>query len=143
MELKEKKRRGQNETLKPPMPRGLVGLQEEIAKKQAERVAGILWTAEDRWGDAYIQELAKQSLDRIGGTEKEKRQFFDEALAPYGDVYWFEGCPAPTVRSKLVHFSLKPGAVPKARQPISLTPYDDLRVEFHIEETCMKESCGR
>ena len=61
-------------------------MQEEIAKK-AEWVTGILWTAEDRLGDAYIQELAKQSLDRIGGTEKEKRQFFDEALAPYGDVY--------------------------------------------------------
>ena len=45
------------------------------------------------------------SYERIGGTEEEKRLFFDEALAPYGDVYWVEGCEAPTVRSKMVHFN--------------------------------------
>ena len=33
-----------------------------------------------------------------------------------------------------MHVNLKPGAVPKARQPIPVSPYDDLRVEFHIEE---------
>ena len=73
-------------------------------------------------------------MSRIGGTDDEKRKFFDKVVAKYPDVYWIEGCPAPTVRSKLIRFNLKPGAVPKARQPIPFSPYDDLRVEFHIEE---------
>ena len=82
----------------------------------------------------FRKELAKLSMERIGGTAEQKREFFDEVIAKYPDVYWIDGCPAPTVRSKLIHFNLKPGAVPKARQPIPVSPYDDLRVEFHIEE---------
>ena len=31
-------------------------------------------------------------------------------------------------------FRLKPGAKPVARQPIPVSPYGDLRVEYHIEE---------
>ena len=49
-------------------------------------------------------------------------------------MYWIDGCPPPTVRIKLIHFRQKAGTVPKARQPIPLSPYDDLRVEFHIED---------
>ena len=78
--------------------------------------------------------MAKLAMDRIGGTAEQKREFLDEVIAKYPDVHWIDGCPAPTVRSKLIHFNLKPGAVPKARQPIPVSPYDDLRVEFHIEE---------
>ena len=78
--------------------------------------------------------MAKLAMDRIGGTAEQKREFFDEVIAKYPDVYWIDGCPAPMVRSKLIHFNLKPGAVPKARQPIPVSPYDDVRVEFHIEE---------
>ena len=62
----------------------------------------------------FRKELAKLSMERIGGTAEQKRQFFDEIIAKYPDVYWIDGCPAPTVRSKLMHFNLKPGAVPKA-----------------------------
>ena len=91
-------------------------------------------TAEERFGLEFRKELAKASKSRSGGTDEEKRKFFDKTVAKYPDVYWMEGCPAPTVGSKLIHFDLKPGAVPKARQPIPLSPYDDLRVEFHIEE---------
>ena len=70
----------------------------------------------------FRRELAKASMSRIGGTDEEKREFFDKVVAKYPDVYWIQGCPAPTVRSKLIHVHLKPGAVPKARQPIPLSP---------------------
>jgi hypothetical protein len=106
----------------------------EIEKRRKEREKGAHYTAEERFGTEFRKELVKVSMERIGGTEAEKREFFDKVIAKYPDVDWIEGCPAPTVRSKLIHFNLKPGAVPKARQPIPLSPYDDLRVEFHIEE---------
>ena len=109
-------------------------LRKEIEAKRKERAAGLQWTTEQRKSVEFIQELAKLSEERIGGTAAEQKRFFDVAIARYSDVYWIEGCPPPTVRSKLIHFNLKPGAVPKARQPIPLSPYDDLRVEFHIEE---------
>ena len=48
-----------------------------------------------------------------------------------------------------MRFRLKPNAKPVARQPIPLSPFDDMRVEYHIEENvaqgklrkidCMKE----
>ena len=93
-------------------------LLKEIEKKRAERDHGKHFTAEERFGDVFRKELAMISLDRIGGTEEEKRLFFDRVIAKYPDVYWLEGCPPPTVKNKLIHFKLKPGAVPKARQPI-------------------------
>ena len=109
-------------------------LLKEVEKKRAERDRGAHFTAEQRFEAAFRQELAKLAMDRIGGTQEEQRVFFDRVIAKYPDVYWIDGCPPPTVKSKLIHFQLKPGAVPKARQPIPLSPYDDLRVEFHIED---------
>ena len=109
-------------------------LLEESEKRRREREKGAHFTAKERFGVEFRKKLAKASLDRIGGTEEEKQAFFDKVIAKYPDVYWIDGCPAPIVRSKLIHFNLKPGSVPKARQPIPLSPYDDLRVEFHIEE---------
>jgi hypothetical protein len=106
----------------------------EIEKRRKDREKGAHYTAEERFGVEFRKELAKASMERIGGTEAEKREFFDSVIAKHPDVYWIDGCPAPTVKSKLIHFNLKPGAVPKARKPIPLSPYDDLRVEFHIEE---------
>ena len=38
------------------------------------------------------------------------------------------------MRDKVIGFRMKPGMKPVARQPIPLSPYDDLRVEFQIEE---------
>merc|ERR1712217_439691 len=73
-------------------------------------------------------------MDRIGGTPEEKLEFFEKVVAAFPDVYWVDGCPPPTVKNRLIHFRQKEGAVPRARQPIPLSPYDDLRVEFHIEE---------
>ena len=105
---------------------------EEIETRRKERENGAHFTADERFGIEFRKELAKASMGRIGGLEQEKREFFDKVIAEYPDVYWIDGCPAPTVRSKLIHFNLKPGSVPKARQPIPLSPYDDLRVEFHI-----------
>ena len=109
-------------------------LLKEIEKKRQDREKGKHFTAEQRFDKEFKQELAKLSADRIGGTDAEKREFFEKVIAEYPDVYWIDGCPPPTVKSKRIHFSLKKGAVPKARQPIPLSPYDDLRVEFHTEE---------
>ena len=78
--------------------------------------------------------MAKLSWSKIAGTEEERSKFFDKVIAEYPDVFWIEGCPAPTVKGKKVHFQQKADAVPVARQPIPLSPYDDARVEFHIRE---------
>ena len=80
----------------------------------------------------------KGRVPLIGGTAHEQRRFFDEVIAKFPDVFWMEGCEAPTVRDHLVHFRLKPDAVPVARQPIPMSPYDDVRVEYHIEENVVQ-----
>ncbi len=38
------------------------------------------------------------------------------------------------MRDKVIGVRLKPGAKPVARQPIPVSPYDDLRVEYQIRE---------
>ena len=52
----------------------------------------------------------------------------------FPQCFWMEGCEAPTVRDHVINFRVKPGAKPVARQPIPLSPYDNLRVEYHIAE---------
>ena len=59
---------------------------------------------------------------------------FEQVIVKNADCFWIEGCPAPLIKNHKVRFRLKPGAKPVARQPIPLSPYDDLRVEFHLEE---------
>ena len=86
----------------------------DIEKKQAKREGGASFTAEERFGAAFRSELAKLCLDKIGGAPEEQRAFFDRVIAEHPDFYWIDGCPPPTLKSKLIHFSLKPGAVPKA-----------------------------
>ena len=41
---------------------------------------------------------------------------------------------APGVTGTVISFKVKPGAKPVARQPIPMSPYDELRTEYHLEE---------
>ena len=57
-------------------------------------------------------------------------------IANHPLCFWMDGCDAPTVRGHVIEFGVKPESKPVARQPIPLSPYDDVRVEWHIEENC-------
>ena len=63
----------------------------EIEKKRMERENGAHFTVEERFGLEFRRELAQASMSRIGGTDEEKREFFDEVVAKYPDVYWIQG----------------------------------------------------
>ena len=89
---------------------------------------------EARRPQSYRDHLAKEGASFIGGTPQEQRRYFDEVIAKYPECYWTDGCAPPTVKNHVISFRLKQGAKPVARQPIPVSPYDDLRVEFHIEE---------
>ena len=110
-------------------------LQAEIESKRKELYKPYRWpdVASRRQPD-FIEELRKLSEGRIGGTPEEQRMLFDLGIAKYPQCFWTEGCAPPAVRDHLIRFRLKPGAKPVARQPIPLSPFDDLRVEYHIEE---------
>ena len=110
-------------------------LQAEIESKRKDLYKPYRWpdTASRKRPD-FIEELRKLSEGRIGGTPEEQRVFFDSVVAKYPQCFWTEGCAPPAVRGHLIRFRLKPGAKPVARQPIPLSPFDDLRVEYHIEE---------
>ena len=43
----------------------------------------------------------------------------------------------------MIAFRLKPGAKAVARQPTPASPYDDLRVEYHIEENVAQGRLGK
>jgi hypothetical protein len=72
--------------------------------------------------------LAKECAGRIGGTPEEQKKFFDEVIAAFPESFWTEVCAPPLVKNYKIHFRLKKGYKPVARQPIPLSPYDDLRV---------------
>ena len=44
----------------------------------------------------------------------------------------------PTIKHHKIHFRLEQGAKPVAREPIPLSAYDSMRVEFHIEEAVVQ-----
>ena len=49
-----------------------------------------------------------------------------------------KGLRASCCSGHLIRFRLKPGAKPVARQPIPLSPFDEMRVEYHIEENASR-----
>ena len=109
-------------------------LEAEIEKRIKERVRGVQWAGAARQSAEFRAVLAEKSKTKIGGTPAEQRRFFDEIVAAFPQCFWVDGCPAPTVRDKVIGFRLKPNAKPVARQPIPVSPYDDLRVEYQIRE---------
>ena len=110
-------------------------LEKIVAEKRKE-----LWqperfpTLESRRSEAYRKELEEKTAGKIGGTAEQQRVYFDEVLARYPECFWLDGCAPPKIADRKIRFRLKPGAKPVARQPIPLSPYDDIRVEYHIEE---------
>ena len=84
--------------------------------------------------------MAKNLGDRVGGTAQQQRAYFDEVIAKYPERFWVDGCAPTLVRNHVISFRAKAGAKPEARQPIPASPYDDLRVEFHIEHFAGKAS---
>ena len=110
-------------------------LLEEVAERRAALEKGYDWPDyKSRRTPEFRAALAAATADRIGGTPQEARRYFDEVLAKYPECFWIDGCAAPLVRDHVISFRLKEGAKPVARQPIPVSPYDDTRVEFHIEE---------
>ena len=95
-----------------------------------------------RESESYRQALkagcAKDGKSKIGGSSEEQRRFFEEVIASHPHCFWMDGCAAPTVRNHVVEFDLKADAKPVARQPIPLSPYDQVRVEYHLEENCIQ-----
>ena len=110
-------------------------LQAEVAERRKEIYRGLDFpTVESRRTPEFRERLLKESAGKIGGTPEEQSRFFDRVIASYPECFWMDGCSAPLIRNYKIRFRLKPGAKPVARQPIPMSPYDDLRVEFHIEE---------
>ena len=115
-----------------------------IAKRREELTKGELWpTRESRFDASYHQATAlccaevideERNARRIGGTPDEQKTFYEAVVQRFPDTFWLEGCAAPEVKDHLISFRLKPEYKPVARQPIPLSPYDDIRVEYHILE---------
>ena len=76
----------------------------------------------------FRKDLEKVLLPKISGDPVELAKFFEEVCVAYPEVFCLDGCAPPLVRNHKIHFRLKDGAVPVARQPIPLSPYDDMRV---------------
>ena len=71
---------------------------------------------------------------KVSGTTEQVDRVWNEIVLGHRRCFWIDGCAAPCVRAHKIHFSVRLGAVLVARQPIPVSPYDDLRVEYHIEE---------
>ena len=110
-------------------------LLEEVGNKKAELAKPLRYpNLDSRLSEAFRAELLEKTASKIGGTAEEQKRFFDEVLGKYPECFWIEGCEAPCVKDHKIRFRVKSGAVPVARQPIPLSPYDDVRVEYHIAE---------
>jgi len=110
-------------------------LEKEIAAERLKWDQPVEFpTMESRRSEAYFVELGKTKTDRIGGSSEEKEKVFKEVCCKYPEVFWTKKCSPPLVKGRVIHFREKEKAKPVARQPIPLSPYDELRVEFHLEQ---------
>ena len=119
-------------------------LREVVRERRLALKQGLQWpTAESRRTPAYKAAMAEICKGKIGGTEQEQVEFFEQVIAAHCQTFWIDGCDAPEVKGIRIGFRLKPGARPVARQPIPLSPFDDLRVEYHLEENVALGKCAR
>ena len=110
-------------------------LMREVEAKRAQLDQPLRWPdPASRLSEDFRREAWKKSEEKIGGSPEEKHRFFEAIVMAFPQCFWMEGCEAPTVRDHVINFRVKPGAKPVARQPIPLSPYDNLRVEYHIAE---------
>jgi hypothetical protein len=113
-------------------------LQKEIEKRREHLRKGYEFPdLNSRLSEAYRRRMYELAASKIGGTPEEQKKFFQAVLGKWPQCFWTEGC-APLVKDHVISFRLKPGAKPVARQPIQVSPYDDSRVEFHIEENVVQ-----
>ena len=123
-------------------------LQETIRKAKEALGAGVKYPSwESRRTPEYLAELKHLCDQQIepaldgsvrrrleGRTAQERQQFWDEVIVKNTECWWIDGCAAPTVKGYRVNMEAKKDAVPVAMQPIPLSPYDRLRVQYHIWE---------
>lgn len=50
---------------------------------------------------------------------------------------WIDGCSKPRIKNYQIDIELKPDARPKAMQPFHLSEFDQLRVDWMVEEECL------
>ena len=116
-------------------------LMREVEAKRAQLDQPLRWPdPASRLSEDFRREAWKKAEEKIGGSPEEKHRFFEAVVMAFLQCFWMEGCEAPTVRDHVINFRVKPGAKPVARQPIPLSPYDNLRVEFHIVENVAQVS---
>ena len=72
---------------------------------------------------------------RLEGSGVQRDQFITEVLFQNLCALWFLGCAAPTVKGYEINMPTKPGGKPVAMQPIPLSPYDQLRIQYHMWES--------
>jgi hypothetical protein len=89
--------------------------------------------------EEYVKELVGISLPLISGSELERTQFVEEVIRPSVLSLWIEGCGAATIQDKVIHFNVNSNAKPVTRQPFSLRPYDERRVDFHVQQNVLSK----
>ena len=115
-------------------------MQLEIAKKRKGLMQGLKWPDfKSRFSVTYEDALRAilwpaGKAPKIGGPSEEGEKIWKDIVLKHRRCFWLDGCAAPAVRDHQIHFTVRPNAVPVARQPIPVSPYDDMRVEYHIEE---------
>ncbi len=87
-----------------------------------------------RWSEDYHNAMREAVKDKFGGEPHEQEEFVRRVIATHPEQCWLDGCPAPCVRGTVISFRLMQGAKPVARQPFPVSPFDELRTEYHLEE---------
>ena len=98
------KRKGVKERQEALFPQ----LLKEIEEKRAARSVGNEWGGEARYGAALRHELAKQAYPLIGGTEEEKKVFFDRVIGAHPECF-YTGVVTPDYSRQADSFSAEAG----------------------------------
>ena len=66
--------------------------------------------------------------------EKPVEHCVKQVIRKFPYALWIEGCEGPTMRTFEIDVELKEGSRPRAMQPFNISAYDQLRVDYMIEE---------
>ena len=106
-------------------------LQAEI--EEAREGLGKEITFPDQEVESYKQALEEKVSPNVGEqlSKPKQRKVLDRVVRAFSCCFWLVGCAAPRVTGFEASIPLRQEAVPRVLQPLHLSPYDQLRLEYH------------
>ena len=123
-----------SETKKERQAKWFPDLAREVEEARSQLNTGVKWP--NQTTQEYKNEVMKVAENNIGKQLKPKQRnsFLIKVLCAFSCCFWMDGCPAPRVKDFEADIVPKSDSKPRIQQPFPLSEFDQLRLDYHLDE---------